>query len=90
MTPKWGSNASAGRMALLPGALWAHDASKMAILGASRLLCLLQLRRACFRQARVAQAVLLPGTLFRVGAFALPPFASNLTCARSHIWGFPI
>ena len=30
-----GSNASGGRIVLLPGAFWAHGASKMAILGAS-------------------------------------------------------
>ena len=52
-----GSNASGGRIVLLPGAFWVHGASKMATfkLSASLLLCLLQyfqsLRRACFRQA---------------------------------------
>ena len=43
-----------------------------------------ELRRACFRQARVARAVLPPGALFRAGALALPPCAP-----KSHIWGFP-
>ena len=66
-----GSNASGGRIVLLPSTFWAHGASKIAILGASLLLCILQ--RACFRQARVARAVLLPGALFRARAFALPP-----------------
>ena len=39
-----GSNASGRRIVLLPGAFWAHGASKMAILGASLLLsdCILQ------------------------------------------------
>ena len=54
-----GSNASGRRIVLLPGAFWAHGASKMVILGASFLLCILQCfrvweGRACFRQARVA------------------------------------
>ena len=40
-----GSNASGGRSVLLPGAFWAYGASKMATLGASLLLCILQ----CFR-----------------------------------------
>ena len=61
---------------LLPEAFWAHGASKMATLGASLLPCFYsvsELRRACFRQARVARAVLPPGALFRAGAFAFPP-----------------
>ena len=41
-----GSNASGGRIVLLPAAFWAHCASKMAILGASLLLCVLQYFRA--------------------------------------------
>ena len=40
-----GSNASSGRIVLLPCAFWAHGASKMATLGASLLPCILQ----CFR-----------------------------------------
>ena len=43
-----------------------------------------ELRRACFRQARVAQAVLLPGALFRAGAVALPPCAP-----KSHMRPLP-
>ena len=43
-----------------------------------------EFRRACFRQARFARAVLLPGALFRAGAFALPPCAP-----KSHIWPLP-
>ena len=50
-----GSNASGRRIVLLPGAFWAHGASKMAILGASFLLCgILQ----CFR---VWEGMLPPG-----------------------------
>ena len=41
-----GSNASGGRIVLLPGACWAHGASKMAGLGASLLLCISQRFRA--------------------------------------------
>ena len=37
-----GSNASGRRIVLLPGAFWAHGASKMVILGASLLLYVLQ------------------------------------------------
>ena len=37
-----------------------------------------ELRRACFRQARVAQAVLLPGALFHAGAFMLPPWRPQI------------
>ena len=49
-----GSDASGRRIVLLPGAFWAHGASKMAILGASFLLCILQ----CFR---VWEGMLPPG-----------------------------
>ena len=49
-----GSNASGRRIVLLPGVFWAHGASKMAILGASFLLCILQ----CFR---VWEGMLPPG-----------------------------
>ena len=48
------SNASGRRIVLLPGVFWAHGASKMAILGASFLLCILQ----CFR---VWEGMLPPG-----------------------------
>ena len=47
-----------------------------------------ELRRACFRQARVTQAVILPGALFHAEAFAISPCAAvplNPTCACSHI-----
>ena len=73
-----GSNASSERTVLLPGAFWAHGASKMATLGALLLPCVYsvsELRRACFRQARVVRAVLPPGALFPAVAFALPPCA---------------
>ena len=49
-----GSNASGRRIVLLPGAFWAHGASKMAILGASFLLCILQ-------RFRVWEGMLPPG-----------------------------
>ena len=79
-----GSNASGGRIVLLPSAFWAHGASKMATLGASLLLCVSQCFRAYegmfLQQARVARAVLTPGALFRAGAFAFPPCAP-----RSHM-----
>ena len=79
-----GSNASGGRIVLLPGAFWAHGASEMATLGASLLPCVLQCSE--LSQARVARAVLPPGALFRAGAFALPPCASKSHMRR----GFPI
>ena len=52
----WGSNASGRRIILPPGAFWAHGASRMAILGTSFLLCILQCFRVWegIRQARVA------------------------------------
>ena len=74
-----GSNASGGRIVLLPGAfgrtvlpkwpLWAHLFYSVVFYSVS------EFRRACFRQARVARTVLPPGALFRAGAFALPPCA---------------
>ena len=51
----------------------------MVNLGASLLLCVvlcseaLELRKVCFRQARVAQAVLPTGALFHPETFAFPP-----------------
>ena len=70
-----GGNATGGRIVLLPSACWAHGAFKiMANLGAARLLRFLkvpELRRACFHQARVAQAVPLPGALFHTRNLAL-------------------
>ena len=94
MTPKWGFRVAmllVGALAL-PGAFWAYGASKMANLGASLLLCIFysvsELRRACFRQARVAQAMLPPGALFHASAFALPPCVPKFTCPHSHIWGY--
>ena len=76
-----GSNASGRRIVLLPGAFWAHGASKMSILGASFLLCILQ----CFR---VWEGMLPPGAcrMSHASATVLP----NPTCTRSHIWGLPI
>ena len=93
MTTKWGF-----RAAMLPvGALcfyrarfghtllpkwpfWAH-------LFHSVFYNLSELRRACFRQVRVARAMLLPAALFRAGRFL--PVPPNPTCVCSHIWGFP-
>ena len=81
MTPKWGFGvamlpvgtlcfyqAHFGRTVLPKWPLWAH-------LFYSVFYSVSELRRACFRQARVARAVLPPGALFRAGAFALPPSA---------------
>ena len=82
-----GSNASGRRIVLLPGVFWAHGASKMAILGASLLLCIhsvSEFGRACFRQARVAWAMLPQGALFRAGAFAFLPCAP-----KSHLHPLP-
>ena len=89
MTPKWGfgSNASSGRIVLLPGTFSAHGASKMATLGAALLVWIYsvsELRRACFRQARVAQAVLPPGALFQASASAFP-----LCAPKSHMCPLP-
>ena len=80
-----GSNASGGRVVLLPGAFWEHGASKMATLGAS----LPELRRACFLQARVARAVLLPGALFRSGAFAPSLAVPSNGMSRRRMQGIP-
>ena len=141
-----GSNASGGRLVLLPSAFWAHGASKMASFALyfavfqslgpydqkaadvwqkfvwdfqafSQTFLELRFslgneekdgknlnsqtwpgtprcpsprharppdRRACFRQTRVAQAVLLPGALFHAGTFAFPPRAP-----RSHMCPLP-
>ena len=86
-----GSSASGRRIVLLPGAFWAHSASKMAILGASFLLCISQCFRVwegmlparrvshepCFRQAHC----------FVQGPLRFFPVLPNPTCTRSHIWG---
>ena len=79
MTPKWGFGvamlpvgascfyqAPFGRTVLPKWPLWAH-------LFYSVFYSVSELRRACFRQARVARAVLPPSALFRAGALALPP-----------------
>ena len=90
MTPNWGfrcSNASGGRIVLLPGAVWAHVLPKWPLwahLFYSVFYRISELRRACFRQARVAQAVLPPGALLHAGAFALPPCAP-----KSHMCPIP-
>ena len=78
---------------LLPGAFWAHGASKMAILGASLLLCILQ----CFG---VSEGMLPPGACRSSRASARRIVSCKGLCASSlcpqiplvpaHIWGFPI
>ena len=96
MTPKWGFGvamlpvgalcfyqAHFGRRVLPKWPLWAH-------LFYPVFYSVSELRRACFRQARVARAVLPPGALFRAGALHFLPVPPNPTCARPHIWGFPI
>ena len=45
-----------------------------------------ELRRACFRQARVAQAVLLPGALFHAWLLALPSLCPQIQkCPLPHL-----
>ena len=81
MTPKWGFGVAMlsvgalcfyqvhfGRTVLPKWPLWAR-------LFYSVFYSASELRRACFRQARVARAVLPPSALFRAGAFAFPPCA---------------
>ena len=88
MTPKWGFGvamlpvgalcfyqAHFGRTVLPKWPLWAH-------LFHSVFYNVSELRRACFCQARVARAVLLP--VVRAGAFALPPCAP-----KSHMRPLP-
>ena len=83
MTPKWAFGvamlpvgasrlyqAHFERTALPKWPLWAH-------LFYSVFYSVSELRRACFRQARVTRAVLPPGALFRTAAFAFPPCAST-------------
>ena len=90
MTTKWGFG-----VAMLPeGALCFYQAhfghtvlpkwSFWAHLFYSMLYSISELRRACFRQARVARAVLPPGALFRAGAFAIPACAP-----KSHLCPLP-
>ena len=72
---------------LLPGAFWAHVLPKWpfwAHLLYSLFYTVSELRTACLRQARVAQAMLPPGALFHAGAFALPPRAP-----KSHMCPLP-
>ena len=66
-----------GRTVLPKWPLWAH-------LFYAVFYSVSKLRRACFRQARVARAVLPPGALFCAGAFAFPPCAP-----RSHMRPLP-
>ena len=71
-----GSNASGGRIVLLPGAFWAHSASKMAILGASLLLCILQ----CFG---ASEGMLPPGACRSSRASARRIVSCRALCASS-------
>ena len=74
---------------LLPGAFWAHGAPNMITLDASLPLCVFysvaELRKACFRQARIARAVLPPGARLPGRAFALHPCAP-----KSHMRPLPL
>ena len=96
MTLKWGFGlamllvgalcfyqAHFGRTVLPKWPLWAH-------LFYPVFYSVSELRRACFRQARVARAVLPPGALFRAGAFALPPCASKSHMRPPPHLGVPI
>ena len=68
-----------GRTVLPKWPLWAH-------LFYAVFYSISELRRACFRQARVARAVLPPGTLFRARAFALPFCApKSQLCPLPHL-----
>ena len=68
-----GSNASGGRIVLHQAHFGRTVLPKWPLLSYSVFsYSVSELRRACFRQARVAQAVLLQVTLFHAGAFALP------------------
>ena len=71
-----GGNASGGRIVLLPGAFWAHGASKMAILGASLLLCILQ----CFG---ASEGMLPPGACRSSRASARRIVSYRGLCASS-------
>ena len=66
-----------GRTVLPKRPLWVH-------LFYSVFYSVSELRRACFRQVRVAEVVLPPSALFRAGAFALPPCAT-----KSHMCPLP-
>ena len=82
-----GSNASGGRIVLLPAAFWAHVLPKWPLwahLFYSVFYSVSELGRACFRQAHVARAVLPPNKMFRARAFALPPCAP-----KSHMCPVP-
>ena len=71
-----GSNASGGGIVLLPGAFWAHGASKMAILDASLLLCILQ----CFG---ASEGMLPPGACRSSRASARRIVSCKGLCASS-------
>ena len=94
VTPKWDfgvamlpvgalcfHQAHFGRTVLPKWPFWAH-------LFYSVLYNVLELRRACFRQERVALAVLPPGALFRARAFALPPVPPNPHAPAPTFGGF--
>ena len=90
-----GSNASGGRIVLLPGAFWAHGASfqngHFGRISSTLYFTVFQSlgghasagrvsHEPCFRQAHC----------FVQGPLHFRPMPPNLTCARSRIWGFPI
>ena len=92
VTPKWGFGVAMlpvgalcfcqshfGRTVLPKWPLWAH-------LFYTVFYSISELRRTCFRQARVARPVLPPGALFRATAFALPPSAPKpQLCPLPHL-----
>ena len=85
-----GSNASGGRIVLLPCACWAQGETTQWPLWAhpfywvSVCYSVSELRKACFCQARVAQAVLPQSAVFHAGASAHPPCDP-----KSHIGTLP-
>ena len=78
-----GSNASGRRIVLPPGAFWAHGASKMAILGASFLLCILR----CFR---VREGMLPPGACRMSHASARRIVSCRGLCVSSLCFQIPL
>ena len=84
-----GSNASGARIVLLPGAFWAHVLPNWPLwahLFYSPSYSVSELRRACFRQALVARAMLPPSALFRAMAFALTFLRQEKRAQRLTFW----
>ena len=95
MTPKWGFGVAMlpvgalgfyrvhlGRMVLPQWPLWAHLFYFVSVNNAS------ELRRACFRQVRVARAMLPPGALFVQGRLRFIPVPSDPHAATPTFRGF--